>query len=194
MTYTGKWTCDKCEHTSDNEHDPCNCDDDCCTHVETIASLRSQLTTAQRELAEARAEVERLTKQNDVLGMLAAQDHQARDKIRTNWVNEEREWFAERDRLTAERDEARGEVERLREQMMHKAQHLLDTVYREQWQRDTAEAIAAWLEAERDKALAESESADRTLDEQGNVAQNAHAFNWAARQLRAGAWRGKEGT
>jgi hypothetical protein len=46
--YTGKWTCEKCNHTSDNEHDPCNCDEDCCEHVETIAAVRAALAESQR--------------------------------------------------------------------------------------------------------------------------------------------------
>lgn len=54
MTYTGKWTCSECGDTSDNEHDPCACDDTCTEHVETIARLRADLERVTRELSEAR--------------------------------------------------------------------------------------------------------------------------------------------
>jgi len=66
MTCTGKWTCDKCEHTSDNEHDPCNCDDDCCTHVETISSLRSRLVRAETERDAAIAKRDKAFKSEEV--------------------------------------------------------------------------------------------------------------------------------
>lgn len=47
MTYDGKWVCDKCDHVSDDEHAPCDCEDECFDHIATIASLREDLKRAK---------------------------------------------------------------------------------------------------------------------------------------------------
>jgi hypothetical protein len=65
--YTGKWTCDKCSHTSDNEHDPCDCDEECCDHVETIASLRSALRASALSIALSASDADRISVLLDTL-------------------------------------------------------------------------------------------------------------------------------
>ena len=65
MTYAGKWTCSECGDTSDNEHDPCSCDDTCADHIETIDSLRRRLKQLEAERDTARAEAEQLRSERD---------------------------------------------------------------------------------------------------------------------------------
>lgn len=60
MTYAGTWTCFECGDTSDNEHDPCSCDDTCTEHIETIDSLRRRLKQAETERDAARTRIDEL--------------------------------------------------------------------------------------------------------------------------------------
>lgn len=56
MTYLGPWTCDKCGDTSDDEHAPCSCDDECNDHIDQLRALRDANRTLTVRLAKTERE------------------------------------------------------------------------------------------------------------------------------------------
>ena len=79
-----------------------------------IAAARSALPALLDRCEAAEAIVAKHAKERELHLALITQDALARDRIRTSWVNDEREWLAERATLVASRDRLAAEVERLR--------------------------------------------------------------------------------
>lgn len=115
--YVGKWTCSECGDTSDNEHDPCSCDDTCTEHIETIDSLRRRLKQDEAERDALRQQLEAARTEADA------------------WEKIARERHATLEAMTRERDEARAVLSHIHATTMRQIAY------------ETAEAIAAWCES-----------------------------------------------
>lgn len=182
--YAGKWTCSECGDTSDNEHDPCSCDDTCTEHIETIDSLRRRLKKVEAERDALRRDGRALVEQfENISHALNDIGWPSENKLGTERACDAlRSLAIDRESLNQQLGALRQQLEAVtRERDEAVRAHEASIPFRDALTRDqTAEAIAAWLES--------------LIRKTPNMyVGEFYTANEVAGQIRDGSWRAKEG-